>query len=70
MARQILTTRHHAGYDRGVFKATVVILLSVVLGISAVMALRSGTKSLVVRGIIAGLAVILLAIVLRPEKDR
>jgi hypothetical protein len=57
-------------YARGVLKATVVILLSAALGVAAVMAIRSETKSLVVRAGVAGLAFILLAIVLKPEKGR
>jgi len=51
-----------------VLKATVVIFLSIVLGVSAIMAIRSQSRSLAVKGSIAGLAIVVLAIVLRPEK--
>jgi len=49
-------------------KATIVIILSIVLGVTAVMAIRNHSKTLAVRATIGGLAVIVLAIVLRPEK--
>ena len=55
-------------YALGVLKATVVIILSVILGVGATMAIRSKSKSLAVRGAIAGLAIVTLAIVLKPEK--
>jgi hypothetical protein len=55
-------------YPRGVLKATVVILLSTILAFSALMAIRSKSKSIVVRASIAGLAFVVLAIVLKPEK--
>jgi hypothetical protein len=53
-----------------VLKATVVIFLSLVLGIAAILAIRSESRSRVVQASIAGLAFLLLAIVLRPEKER
>ena len=55
-------------YARGVLKATVVIILSIILGVGATMAIRNKSKSLAVRGAIAGLAIVVLAIVLKPEK--
>jgi hypothetical protein len=51
-----------------VLKATVVILLSTILAFSAIMAIRAKSKSIVVRGSIAGLALVVLAIVLKREK--
>lgn len=50
-------------------KATVVIILSIALGIGAVMAIRSKSKSVPVRAAIAGGAVVLFAIVLKREKE-
>ena len=49
-------------------KATVVIFLSIILGVSSVMAIRSQSRSAIVKASIAGLAFILLMIVLKPEK--
>jgi putative effector of murein hydrolase LrgA (UPF0299 family) len=51
-----------------VLKATVVIFLSIVLGVTAVMAILHHSKSLAVRGSIAGLAFLVLFIVLKWEK--
>jgi hypothetical protein len=51
-----------------VLKATVVIFLSIVLGVTAVMAILHHSKSLAVRGTIAGLAFLVLFIVLKWEK--
>jgi hypothetical protein len=51
-----------------VLKATIVILLSIVLAVSAVMAIRAKSKSIVVRASITALAFVVLAIVLKPEK--
>jgi hypothetical protein len=56
------------GYAREVLKAALVIFLSIVLGVGALMAIRAESKSRVVRASIAGLAFVLLAIVLKPEK--
>jgi hypothetical protein len=53
-----------------VLKATVVIILSTILAVSAVMAIRAKSKSLAVRASIAGLAFVVLAIVLKPQKER
>ena len=64
-----LTTSHLLAVP-AVVKATIVFLLSIVLAISAVMAIRAESKSRAVRGSIAGLAIVLLAIVLRPEKNQ
>ena len=55
-------------YRRDVLKATVVIILSIVLGVGVVSAIRSKSKSAAVRGLIAGSAVLLFVIVLKPEK--
>ena len=70
MRRAIADTAVTIGYARDVVKATIVFLLSIVLAISAVMAIRAESKSRAVRGSIAGLAIVLLAIVLRPEKNQ
>ena len=56
------------GYGRRVLKATIVIILSIILGVGATMAIRNKSKSLAVRGAIAGLAIVTLVIVLKPEK--
>ena len=56
-------------YGCEVLKATVVILLSVALGVGAVMAIRSKSKSVAVRAAIAGGAVVLFASVLKREKE-
>ena len=55
-------------YARAVLKATVVIILPIILGVTATIAIRNKSKSLAVRGAIAGLAIVTLAIVLKPEK--
>jgi hypothetical protein len=51
-----------------VLKATVVIVLSVILSVGAVMAIRSKSRSRLVQASVAGLAFVVLVIVLRPEK--
>jgi uncharacterized membrane protein len=66
----MLTRYQHFSYACGVLKATVVIILSAILGFGALMAIRAESRSRVVRASVAGLAFVLLAIVLRPEKDR
>jgi hypothetical protein len=66
----IADTMPLVSYARDVLKATVVILLSAILGFGALMAIRAESKSRLVRASIAGLAFVVLAIVLRPEKPR